>query len=181
MENTDKTQEKEFTPFQLLIKVIDEHVEFSQEQEITNYQLGYITGLMKTRNSCSQLLTAEKLEIKEIFEAGKNNKEVSFNDWFNEKYHPTNSEQKRVQIDLEENKEEPNVLKDFYGERLSMLFPLLNKRTRILLYCLFIFFHFLFYMGYTVLLILTFRFTRLQFLPRNAERSKRNFKEFIGF
>lgn len=180
MEDSVKNHEKQFTPFQLLIQVIDEHVEVSQEQEITNYNLGYITGLMRTRNSCSQLLTAEKLEIKEIFEEGKKNKEVSFEDWFNEKYHPTNSDQKRVQVEVNESKGETNIVKEFYGERLTTLVPLLNKHTRILLYCLFIFFHFLFYMGNTALLILTFRFKHLKVLPTNAEKSKSQFKEFIG-
>lgn len=178
MENTDKTQEKEFTPFQLLIKVIDEHVEFSQEQEITNYQIGYITGLLKTRNSCAKLLEAEKLELKEVFEAGQKDQKTTFDVWFNQRYE--NKEIGELSLEIQETESEAEILEKLTKDESVEVVDLISKPNRYFLFFTYLVIHFLVYMVFTLFYIVTFQFKKLSKLPKSAEDTKNSFRKKLN-
>ena len=178
MENSDKTVQKEFTPFQLVIKVVDEHIEVCQQQEIDNYQIGYITGLLKTRNSCAKLLEAEKLELKEVFEAGQKDQKTTFDVWFNQKYE--NKEIGELSLEIPETESEAEILEKLTKDESVEVVDLISKPNRYFLFFTYLVIHFLVYMVFTLFYIVTFQFKKLSKLPKSAEDTKNSFRKKLN-
>lgn len=175
MENSDKTGQKEFTPFQMVIKVVDEHIEICQQQEVNNYQIGYITGLLKTRNSCAKLIEAERLELKEVFEAGQKDQKITFDVWFNKKY--KSKEIKELSIELQQTESAAEILERLTTYESAELIASISKPKRYFVYFLYLVFHFSVYMTFTLFYIVTFQFRRLSKLPKSAEDTKNIFRK----
>jgi hypothetical protein len=175
MENSDKTGQKEFTPFQMVIKVVDEHIEVCQQQEVNNYQIGYITGLLKTRNSCAKLIEAERLELKEVFEAGQKDQKTTFDVWFNKRYE--SKEIGELSIEIQQTESEAEILEKLTKDESLEVVDLMSKPKRYLVFFTFIVIHFLLYTVFTLFYIVTFRFKRLLKLPKSAEDTKNIFRK----
>jgi len=178
MENSDKIGQKEFTPFQLVIKVVDEHIDVCQQQEVNNYQIGYITGLLKTRNSCAKLIEAERLELKEVFEAGQKNQKTTFDEWFTKRYE--SKEIGELSIEIQETESDAEILEKITKDESVEIVDLMSKPKRHLVFYTFLVIHFLLYMVFTLFYIVTFQFKKLSKLPKSAEDTKNIFRKKLN-
>lgn len=175
MGNSDKNTQKEFTPFQFVIKSVDEHIDVSLKQNIDNHQIGFIHGLLITRNSCARLLEAEKLELKEAFETAKNNPKTDFEDWFKEKYE--NKEYEELSVELKPTESEVEILERLTKDESEELLNFIPKPKRYLIFFMYMLMHFVVYMVATVAYIVTLQFKKLSRLPKSAEETKNFFKK----
>lgn len=172
--------ENKNTPFGGMIEFIDAHLKLIEEQEPTNFKTGYIKGALMTRNLCSSVIPEEKQMIKEIFEAGQQNKELNFEEWFNENF--DYKEYGEVFLDIETKKENPEseMMEQLTGDNSSELVNTIAKPKRYFVFFLFLLVHFVIYTLFTAFYLITLQFKKLSRLPASAEETKNYFKNKLG-
>ena len=172
-----ETPEKEYLPFQALIRAIDHYV--AQYEVNSEYVCGYVNGLEKMKDVCMQLLEVQEDELKKIFELGQKNPNLDSNTWFNENFEK--QENKLVKTTMKEIPEEQYTLNTIITPEAKYVVQNAPKYFKVISFCIFHVFSFFYYMLLTIYLILTLQFKKVSGLPKRAENKKQKFKHFFNY
>lgn len=172
--------ENKNTPFGGMIEFIDAHLKLIEEQEPTNFKTGYIKGALFTRNICSSFIPEEKQIIKEIFEAGQENKEMNFEQWFKDNFDYKEYEELSLEIESKKENPESEMMERLIGDNSSELVNTIAKPKRYFVFFIFMIVHFLIYTLFTAFYLITLQFKKISRLPASAEETKNYFKDKLG-
>ena len=175
-EKEEDTSQKEYLPFQVLIRAIDHYV--AQHEVKSDYVWGYVNGLEKAKEVCMQLLDVQEKEIKEIFEQGQKNPKLDSDIWFEERHERV--ENTFVLTTMKENAEEEDILNSMITSEAKYQIATTPKYFRVISFCFFHVFSFFYFTLITIFLILTLQFKKVSRLPKIAEQRKQNVKRFLN-
>jgi len=178
-EEEEQNELKEATPLQAIIANIDNCLD-DNKTITSSHQLGFIQGLLEARRACEKLLDYEQGDLEKAFEAGLEDSPSKSGKQYYAEVYGSAEVPKEPEFEYADNTVNGNFFKSFVGESATAWILSLNKFSRRVFYIILTLFMFTVMVFWTVVFIITLRFSRLSDIPKDIRKKTMDLEEFLN-